>query len=327
MARSFQRGFTLIELLVVVAILGLLVAVVVPNVSRFSSTASTASTLTDVRNVQSAVDSAIADNGLAAVAAISSCSDFSAVGGCDLDPGSSTLFLYPEYMRTGSTRAGLSYSWDTTGLVTSDSLGAGTPTPTPAATATPIPTPTPTVTPTPTPAPTATAIPTPAPTATATPTPTPSSANLTVVDGYDEKLQKTLEQEGKTYVVQTSDNDRWETEAGYYTSFSFSDVSIPVGATITSVTIFVEHHEESDFQGSVQWKVGAGWPSTPTEWGNTAATLRIGESNEATDSWDVTGTVNTPTRVIQMELIIQNNGTNGKKTKEDYIYAVVEWVE
>ena len=146
-----------------------------------------------------------------------------------------------------------------------------------------------------------------------------------VVDGYDEKEGKTLGELGKTYVVQASDNDWANIESGHYVSYQFSNPTIPAGATITSVKIYVEHWEESNFLGTVQWKVGTGWPGAPVEWDNIGATLRIGEDNEAEDSWDVTGAVNTPKRVRDMELLIQNNSSNGKKTKLDYVYAEVEW--
>ena len=198
----------------------------------------------------------------------------------------------------------------------------GTPTPTP----TPVPgTPTPTATPTPTP----TATPTPTPTATPTPTPTPTlnSATLTVVDGFDEKNNKTLSEQGKTSLVQTSDDSRLETEAGFFTSFQFSDVTMAPGSTVVSVVIHLEHYEEGDFTGSVQWRVGTGWPSSPTEWGNTSQTLRLAEASEAEDTWDVSSLVNTPTRVNDIELLVENNSTNGKKTNDDYIYVVVEWLE
>ena len=153
-------------------------------------------------------------------------------------------------------------------------------------------------------------------------------ATLTVLDGWDNKNADTLVNLGKETLVQSSDNTRLETEAGstFWTSYQFSDLSLSASSTITSVVIYVEHYEETDFTGSVTWRVGTGWPPG-TEWGNTTATNQIGEVSEATESWDVTSLVNTPTRVDQMELVIENNATNGKKTFSDYIYAVVQWDE
>ena len=153
-------------------------------------------------------------------------------------------------------------------------------------------------------------------------------ATLTVLDGWDAKNSDTLVNLGTVSQVQTSDDTRFETEppASSYTSFQFSDLTLPGGSTITSVVIHVEHHQEADFTGSVTWRVGTGWPPG-TEWGNTAATLRVGVGSETTDTWDVTSLVTTPTRVNDMELVIENNSTNGKKTNADYIYAVVQWDE
>ena len=148
---------------------------------------------------------------------------------------------------------------------------------------------------------------------------------LYVVDGYDEKEAKTLGELGKTYLVQTTGDDWWDTLSGFSTSYQFSNPSIPAGASITSVKIYVEHWEESDFSGTVQWQVGAGWPGSPTVWSTVDSTLRIGELSEAEDVWVVTGEVNTPTRVRDMELLIQNNSTNGKLTKADYVHVEVEW--
>ncbi len=94
------------------------------------------------------------------------------------------------------------------------------------------------------------------------------------------------------------------------------------------MVIYVEHHEETDFTGSVEWKVGTGWaPGPGTEWATTTATTVIDPVNETTHTWDVTSAVNTPTRVNDMELVIENNTTNGKKTNTDYIYTIVQWDE
>lgn len=110
-----EEGFTLIELLVVVAILGILAAVVVPNVSKFVGSGQTEAASTELQTVQAAVDAAIADNGLTILAAGTNVSDFATA---DLDPDiAATLFLYPDYMRVQTAGGGRTYSWDTTGLV------------------------------------------------------------------------------------------------------------------------------------------------------------------------------------------------------------------
>lgn len=151
-------------------------------------------------------------------------------------------------------------------------------------------------------------------------------ATLTVVDGYDEQSAATLITDGSLYLVQTSDDDWLQQNPPYYVSYQFSNVTIPADATITSVVILVEHYENGQFSGPLLWKVGTGWPGSPTEWGNTAPPINNPKSAEATDSWDVTSLVNTPARVNDMELVIQNSDNN-QKSNQDFIYAVVEWYE
>jgi len=157
--------------------------------------------------------------------------------------------------------------------------------------------------------------------------PPDESAILTVVDGFDEKNSETLKKKGKTSVVQASDNDWWETEYGFYTSYELSNENIPTGSTIVSAVLYVEHFEEESFtNGALEWGIGTGWPNSPTVWGSTNPQIRQGEGNEFADSWDVTSFVDTPEKVNSMELLIKNNdNVNGKKTLVDHIYVEVTW--
>ena len=128
-------------------------------------------------------------------------------------------------------------------------------------------------------------------------------------------------------IVQASDNDRRETDPGLYTSYDFSDVYIPEGATISSVVVYVEHFEQEEFpEGKLQWTAGTGWPDNPMIWASINAPVYAGEPNESTDLWDLTSLVNTPEKVNSLQFQVKNNDdVTKRKTSVDYIYAVVEW--
>jgi hypothetical protein len=155
----------------------------------------------------------------------------------------------------------------------------------------------------------------------------PKIATLTVLDGYNQRNRKTLSADGKTNLVQSSDNNRWGTNFGSYVSYDFSDVSIPADAAITLVVVRVEHFEEERFaQGNLKWSVGAGWPTKPVVWASINAPVHEGEYNEAVDSWDVTSVVDTREKINSLQLQVKNNdNVANRKTLIDYIYAVVEW--
>jgi len=154
-----------------------------------------------------------------------------------------------------------------------------------------------------------------------------SPQTLTIVDGYDQKSNKTLLTGGKADVVGASDNEWLETDAGLYTSYDFLDVPIPPGAKITSVAVYVEHFEQEQFpSGKLQWDIGTGWPRKPVIWLSISAPVHEGTENEALDSWDVTSIVDTPEKINSLQLQVKNNDNIAKKkTLVDYIYAVVEW--
>jgi len=157
--------------------------------------------------------------------------------------------------------------------------------------------------------------------------PPPKIAKLTVLDGYNQRNRKTLSADGKTNLVQSSDNQRWETSFGSYVSFDFSDVSIPADAAIKSVVVCIEHFEEERFApGKLKWSVGTGWPTKPMVWASMNAPVHEEESHEAIDSWDVTGVVDTLEKINSLQLQVKNNDNVArKKTSIDYIYVLVEW--
>jgi hypothetical protein len=155
---------------------------------------------------------------------------------------------------------------------------------------------------------------------------TPHSQTIVVTDGWCSKNGKTFQEDGKVYIFTSSDNDYWDIEKDdEYISLEFSNISFGMGATITGVTVYCEHHEESGFSsGNIEWNVGTGWPSGGTIWGtNTSIPTH---SNDQTDSWDVTSHVNSTTRVNDLEFRIVNHD-NEKKIKPDYVYVTVEWTE
>lgn len=155
----------------------------------------------------------------------------------------------------------------------------------------------------------------------------PRKATLTIADGYDHRSKQTLSTIGNIGVVQASDNKRMECQFGSYISYDFSKVSVPAGAVITSVVVYVEHFEDQQFPATkLQWSVGKGWPDNPEVWISINAPVRAGERNEALDSWDVTSFVNTLEKINSLQLQIKNDDNIARrKTSIDYIYAEIKW--
>ena len=159
---------------------------------------------------------------------------------------------------------------------------------------------------------------------------TPATTGTSTTDDSDQTGKtgkKILSVEAKSDVVQTSNDNRQETNSGSYTSYNFSDVSIPEGAAIASVVVYVEHFEQKQFpEGKLYWAAGTNWPSKPIVWASINAPVNEGEPNEATDLWDLTSFVDTPEKVNSLQLQVKNNDdVTKKKTLVDYIYVVVEW--
>jgi len=156
---------------------------------------------------------------------------------------------------------------------------------------------------------------------------TPVITAFIIADDSEQKVKKILLLADKSDVVQTSDDSRGEIDSGLYTSYDFSDVSIPAGSEIASVIVYVEHFEQEGFpDGKLQWNAGTGWPSKPMVWTSINAPVHEEELNEATDLWDVTSFVDTPEKVNSFQLQVKNNNDIAKrKTLVDYIYVVVEW--
>lgn len=155
----------------------------------------------------------------------------------------------------------------------------------------------------------------------------PLTTTLTVADCFSLKGTEKLSARDKIPVVSSSDNNRTEVEPRASTCYTFSNESIPNGASIKSVVVCVEHFEESEFAADkLEWSVGTGWPAKPAVWVSITAPVRGGQAKEAMDSWDITSAANTAAKANTLQLLIQNNDTSGmKKTHVDYVYAVVQW--
>ncbi len=157
---------------------------------------------------------------------------------------------------------------------------------------------------------------------------TPATTVLSTTDDCNPQKCKTiLPAACKGGIVLASNNNWRETDSGLYTSYDFSDVSIPAGVKIASVVVYVEHFEQKGFTaGKLEWSAGTGWPSEPVVWASINAPVYEGEPNEATDLWDVTSLVDTPEKVNSLQLQVRNNDdVTKRKTLVDCIYAVVEW--
>jgi Calcineurin-like phosphoesterase/Bacterial Ig domain/Putative Ig domain len=162
---------------------------------------------------------------------------------------------------------------------------------------------------------------------------TPEPITLRVTDGFDQKKNKTLVEDGnKQVIVNSSDNKRLEVEAGYYTAFQF-EKTVPTGTTIQSVKVNVEHHEEDKLSPSIRWGV-VFWPEgqtdpsvnqtislTPTS----SPGLLYGDKKEATVPWDVSAWIDTVEEANDFWFFVRNDSTNGKKTRLDQIYVVVTY--
>ncbi len=153
----------------------------------------------------------------------------------------------------------------------------------------------------------------------------PQLVTLQASDGWDEQNQKTLVQDSKLHVVQQSDDVRVEVGKGHFMSFQF-DAGVPAGATVQSVKIYVEHHEETRISpNSIVWQVGSGVLNAPTVLQSIDAVLLLGDQNEATVAWDVTQWINTAVLANDVKFVVRNNTSNARKTRIDRVYVNVTY--
>lgn len=154
----------------------------------------------------------------------------------------------------------------------------------------------------------------------------PVQVRLYATDGWDQKNQKTLVQDGKLYLAQGSDDQRGAVEAGFFVSYEFQ--GIPSSAVVDEVKLYVEHHEEEGIAANpLLWAAGGGLLTDPTTLVSQSPTVLSGPANEATIEWNVKTWINTAARVNDLKLRVRNNASNGKKTNNDRVYVVVTYHE
>jgi len=110
-----EKGFTLVELLIVFTLLAVLAAIMIPNVSGLIGYGHTQSAQAELSIVQTAMDSMMAKESQSSVTAVTA-----NISNMAIFPDS-TYSLYPDYLRTATTKG--SYTCDTTGLVSQNSTG------------------------------------------------------------------------------------------------------------------------------------------------------------------------------------------------------------
>ncbi|MBC8471062.1 MAG: tandem-95 repeat protein [Planctomycetes bacterium] len=157
--------------------------------------------------------------------------------------------------------------------------------------------------------------------------PPPKIAKIIPRDGYNHRNRKTLSADGETVLVGSSDDKRFVTSYGSYTSYDFSNESIPSDVQIKSVVVYIEHFEEEHFaSGKLEWAIGTGWPRKPVVWASIEAPINEDENHEAVDSWDITSLIDTRDKLNSFQLQVKNNDIVGRNnTLIDYIYLAVEW--
>ena len=162
----------------------------------------------------------------------------------------------------------------------------------------------------------------------AQPSTPPQTKILAVRDGYDDSGETTLVEDGKVYTVQDIDGDAWETEALYFTSYSFESASLSPTENIISVKIELTHYEESEFApGQLRLRVGTGPLTSPGNLGGFDVPVVHEESQMATFVQDVTSLVNGDQGVLDAlkVVVVNDDDAEERKTITDRIRLIVEY--
>jgi subtilisin family serine protease len=148
---------------------------------------------------------------------------------------------------------------------------------------------------------------------------------LPVAEGWDAKEGNTLSALGTLSTVQLSDDQWLAVSFGQWTSFSFAN-SVPAGATIQSVTLVVEHHEEYGTpDGSIVWEVGGGTLTEPVAKATIQPEVSEGQTGDKVITWDVTEWVSTTDALNELTFVVRNNSTEDQ-TFLDQLQVVVEYI-
>ncbi len=102
--------------------------------------------------------------------------------------------------------------------------------------------------------------------------------------------------------------------------------AVPAGATIDSVIIVVEHHEEYGTpEGSIVWEAGGGTLSEPAALATFQPEISPGLNGDKIIEWDVSQWITTPEQVTGLTVVIRDNATDDQ-TLIDQLYVVVRYV-
>jgi VCBS repeat-containing protein len=136
---------------------------------------------------------------------------------------------------------------------------------------------------------------------------------LAVVDGWDQRSGRTLGEQGGVPAVTAIDGDRWDTPAGYFTSFGFAAPGLAAGDAIESVVVELTHHEDKGFKGGrLVLEAGTGPLTDPGVALSAVVPVVRSERAEATFAWDVTALAGTPAALDALKVAVVNR--DGKKT-------------
>ncbi|MEX1158491.1 MAG: Ig domain-containing protein, partial [Thermomicrobiales bacterium] len=110
-----------------------------------------------------------------------------------------------------------------------------------------------------------------------------------------------------------------------WVSLGFAD-GVPAGATIQSVMVVVEHHEEYGTpEGSIVWEAGGGTLTEPVVLATLQPGISPGLDGDKIIEWDVSEWITTPELVAGLTFVIRDNATDDQMLI-DQVYIVVRYV-